>query len=92
MKISRIWTKIFVQIRMLNRNSCSIRELNRIELFNMFEIQFCGHASFDRAFSCVRVESELMIRRTFVRNTFINLLILISSNENHYEELKFFNV
>ncbi len=30
---------------------------------------------FDREFSCVRVESELMIRRTFVRDTFVSLLI-----------------
>jgi hypothetical protein len=29
----------------------------------------------DRAFSCVRVESELMIRRTFVRDTSVSLLI-----------------
>ncbi len=30
---------------------------------------------FDRAFLCVQVDSELMIRRTFVRDTFVNLLI-----------------
>ncbi len=29
----------------------------------------------DRAFSCVRVESELMIRRTLVRDTSVNSLI-----------------
>ncbi len=30
---------------------------------------------FDREFSCVRVESELMIRRTLVRDTYVSLLI-----------------
>ncbi len=30
---------------------------------------------FDREFSCVQVESELMIRRTFVRDTSVSLLI-----------------
>jgi hypothetical protein len=29
----------------------------------------------DREFSCVRVDSELMIPRTFVRDTFVSLLI-----------------
>jgi hypothetical protein len=64
-QISRIWTKTFVQTQKLNRNSCSTRGLNRIELFDMSEIQFCDHVTWNH-FSIIKEVMIETIWRTMI--------------------------